>query len=458
MTEVSDHINGCDSFPDGIGSLSWRACCDAHDVAYTMGGDWLARVVADGALGWCVATSSWWTLPVGATMAAGVLVFGWAFYRYRGLGGANISEIMKERLMTNDNKDVMAAVRQEAQENGWPEAHLGAVVMAESGGKFWVDVNGERKVPMLFEPHVLYRLTSGEVRDRLVAEKLASPKWNKKLYAKTVAGRWKQLQRAVEIAGPVAFEAASYGAGQVLGNNWKSLGYKSILDFVEQVTKTARGQIDAMTKFIKVNGLDDELVEGRWDSFARGYNGPGYKKNDYANKMARFAAQWGGDVARPDGMLRMGAKGKRVRELQQLLRRANYYSGNIDGDFGTATKESVMAFQKAHRLKADGVYGPQTERILSSFRQAGESLGAEKVVEVKEVKEGGIVAGGGAIAVTAAKDALEQATEQLSPYSGMSGIVDFILTALTVLTVLIVVGGVAWGIYGWLKSKRTVEV
>lgn len=88
------HINGCDSFPDGIGSLTWKVCCDAHDVAYTAGGDLWYRLSADWALATCV---NGVLFPIGYVMLLGVALFGWLFFRFTGLAGRNITEIITER-------------------------------------------------------------------------------------------------------------------------------------------------------------------------------------------------------------------------------------------------------------------------------------------------------------------------------------------------------------------------
>lgn len=78
-------INGCDSFPDGIGPLSWKHCCDLHDISYTIGGSPFERVLSDFNLGTCV-----WNEAglVGVLMCLGVLTFGWLFYNFN--GGPNV--------------------------------------------------------------------------------------------------------------------------------------------------------------------------------------------------------------------------------------------------------------------------------------------------------------------------------------------------------------------------------
>ena len=59
--------------------------------------------------------------------------------------------------------------------------------------------------------------------------------------------------------------------------------------------------------------------------------------------------------------LKRGSKGDSVKTLQQKLKDAGYYTGEIDGKFGAATEEAVKKFQQANGLKADGIVGPATK-------------------------------------------------------------------------------------------------
>jgi len=61
-----------------------------------------------------------------------------------------------------------------------------------------------------------------------------------------------------------------------------------------------------------------------------------------------------------DAILRQGSKGNAVIELQQLLQIKGFYTGKIDGDFGTGTANAVLKFQKANGLTTDGVVGNAT--------------------------------------------------------------------------------------------------
>ena len=63
--------------------------------------------------------------------------------------------------------------------------------------------------------------------------------------------------------------------------------------------------------------------------------------------------------------LQEGDTGTCVTQLQQRL---NALGANlvVDGDFGPATKNAVLAFQGRERISFDGVVGPQTQSYLNS--------------------------------------------------------------------------------------------
>ncbi len=63
-------------------------------------------------------------------------------------------------------------------------------------------------------------------------------------------------------------------------------------------------------------------------------------------------------------VLRQGAKGSEVREVQRRLKLWGYYNGSVDGVFGAGTRSAVVAFQKKNGLTADGVVGKSTYKAL----------------------------------------------------------------------------------------------
>ena len=72
-------------------------------------------------------------------------------------------------------------------------------------------------------------------------------------------------------------------------------------------------------------------------------------------------------------VLKQGAKGPKVVELQTKLKQLGFISGIVDGKFGPGTTKALMAFQKSKGLKLDGVAGPITMNALSSaIKKAGD--------------------------------------------------------------------------------------
>ncbi len=59
-----------------------------------------------------------------------------------------------------------------------------------------------------------------------------------------------------------------------------------------------------------------------------------------------------------------GSRGDEVRKIQQALKNKGYYGGSVDGIFGSATRQAVVAFQKDQGLTADGIAGPKTLKAL----------------------------------------------------------------------------------------------
>lgn len=57
---------------------------------------------------------------------------------------------------------------------------------------------------------------------------------------------------------------------------------------------------------------------------------------------------------------RLGSRGEEVRKIQQKLKNWGYYSGGVDGIYGTQTQNAVKSFQRKNGLTADGIAGKDT--------------------------------------------------------------------------------------------------
>jgi hypothetical protein len=353
-----------------------------------------------------------------------------------------------------DNETV-AAVAAIAARLKVEEKILLAVAEVESAGHVFAMVNGRQEPLIRWEGHYFYaRLVNGK-RDAAVKAGLASPKAGGVKNPSSQAARWnKLLLPAMKIDATAAFESTSWGLGQVMGAHWKALGFKSPKEMLEVVRKDAAGQIEVMARYIEKFGLVDELQRHDFRAFARGYNGPAGVKNGYDKAMSRACQRMSGapTVSKATGMLRMGSKGAAVRELQAVLLRAGY-TVKVDGDFGPSTKKAVIGFQKAHRIEADGVVGPQTQKALSAVpRYENEQPGKQSLIEVKEVQQGGSAAMGG-VGAAAAADKVTDLADKV-PATGVD-LVDHLVSGLYVIAAVLVIAGLAYAAWGWLRSKRT---
>src|SRR5690606_12550109 len=113
------------------------------------------------------------------------------------------------------------------------------------------------------------------------------------------AARWKLLRRAVAIDRVAAYESVSWGVGQVMGAHWAWLGHASVDALVGEARSGVCGQVRLMARYITRAGLADALKSHDWAAFARGYNGPAYRRNGYDTRLAKAYARFTKAVAEP---------------------------------------------------------------------------------------------------------------------------------------------------------------
>lgn len=63
-------------------------------------------------------------------------------------------------------------------------------------------------------------------------------------------------------------------------------------------------------------------------------------------------------------VLKKGSTGSQVRTLQTKLKNWGYYTGAVDGIYGSKTVTAVRYFQRVNGLGVDGVVGPKTAKAL----------------------------------------------------------------------------------------------
>jgi N-acetylmuramoyl-L-alanine amidase len=71
--------------------------------------------------------------------------------------------------------------------------------------------------------------------------------------------------------------------------------------------------------------------------------------------------------------LRRGSRGELVKQVQSKLKNWGYYTGAVDGIFGSGTESAVKSFQKKNGLTADGIVGKKTAAALGINLDGGSS-------------------------------------------------------------------------------------
>lgn len=68
-----------------------------------------------------------------------------------------------------------------------------------------------------------------------------------------------------------------------------------------------------------------------------------------------------------EALSKYGSRGDEVVTIQTKLKRWGYYSGNIDGIYGTQTVNAVKYFQSKNGLTVDGIAGPATLKAMGIY-------------------------------------------------------------------------------------------
>ena len=63
-------------------------------------------------------------------------------------------------------------------------------------------------------------------------------------------------------------------------------------------------------------------------------------------------------------LYKKGSSGATVTEIQTRLKAWGYYTGSVDGTYGSQTEKAVRYFQQSNGLPADGQAGPETLAAL----------------------------------------------------------------------------------------------
>ena len=121
-----------------------------------------------------------------------------------------------------------------------------------------------------------------------------------------------------------------------------------------------------------ITGHYGNLTEKAVKNFqkAKGLTQDGLVSTSTQNAIASALKNAGIDTGTTTGTvtaLREGDKGTAVTELQTMLKKLEYYYGDVTGSFGSLTKQAVRKFQAANNLTVDGIAGSSTLNKLRSL-------------------------------------------------------------------------------------------
>jgi len=230
---------------------------------------------------------------------------------------------------------------------GLPE--IWAVMSVETSGCGFLP---DRRPQILFERHIFHRLTNGQFDgdDPDISQPTAGG------YGLGGAHQYDRLAAAIQLDRNAALQSASWGMGQIMGENFKAAGFANVEDMVAAMVGSEDGQLLAGAKFMLHNGMGEPLQNHDWAGFARRYNGPNYAANDYDGKLGHFYQRYA-DGGLPD---------LQVRAAQVYLRYKGFPRLAVDGVIGPSTTAAINQFQQSIGVAQTGtVDGALITQLLS---------------------------------------------------------------------------------------------
>ena len=228
-------------------------------------------------------------------------------------------------------------------------ACMWAVLSTETSGCGFLP---DRRPKILFERHIFHALTGG-VFDRShpgISQSTAGG------YGAGGANQYTRMAVALKLNRTAALKSASWGIGQIMGENFAQAGFSTIDAMVAAMIVSEDNQLDAMAAFITANHLSEPLAQENWAGFARGYNGPDYARNNYDGILRQFYGQFTSGSL-PD---------LSVRAVQVWLTYQDIDPDGIDGLLGPDTAAAIATFQTKSGLPPTGAIDSALVTALSA--------------------------------------------------------------------------------------------
>jgi hypothetical protein len=187
----------------------------------------------------------------------------------------------------------------------------------------------DRRPQILYERHIFHRLTRGEYDDGEISDPSTGG------YGAPGGHQYERLNLAIVKDRSAALQSASWGIGQIMGENFAAAGHKSVEDMVAAMSRSEDDQLEAMGNFLVSTKLQLSLQAHDWTTFARGYNGPDYTTHQYDVRL-NTAYQKYSSGSLPD---------LNVRATQLYLTYLGFHPGPVDGIAGQRTLSALTQFR-----------------------------------------------------------------------------------------------------------------
>lgn len=154
----------------------------------------------------------------------------------------------------------------------------------------------------------------------------------------------------------------------------------SLLGCATTNSQTALNQLQSRVDELeqRLKQKDDEISALKYDLDQSSYSKP--KKIETYSSSSRSSSS--GSSSGKKNIIRVDAS---TQDVQEALKRAGYYSGNVDGKIGNKTKSAISDFQRDHGLKADGIVGRKTWEELQAAGIKSTSTVAASEIPAEEI-------------------------------------------------------------------------
>jgi N-acetylmuramidase/Putative peptidoglycan binding domain len=217
---------------------------------------------------------------------------------------------------------------------GGDQAALWSLMAVETQGFGFLQ---DRRPCILFERHIFHLRTGGKY-DR-EDPNLSNPSPGGYLGG---AAEYDRLGRAMQLDERAALESASWGLGQMMGYNAATAGFTDVYAMVAAMIAGEAAQLRATANFITADPpLYAALRDRNWARVAFNYNGAGYARNHYDEKLEQNYQLFSTAAGLPD---------IDVRTAQACLFYLDYLPDGVDGQSGPRTRKAVLAFRLRNGL------------------------------------------------------------------------------------------------------------